>query len=188
MAQGAIPLGKNDRVKVHASDPSPDYLENKLTSSDSSVTIETDSCNCEIDLKATPGGYTETWIKATIDYTDFNSAAAAVDYSPPEFTDLAAGFIPVAWKIKHSTAWTGGASTNNKLAIKWGILTNNNISVFAAPTDTYGQIGNPATTNTVIPNHASVSSLGIRLTCTGDTCDNLTAGEADVWVKIAILT
>jgi len=187
MAQGAVQTTKNDKVKVNANDTA-DFLDQKIVSSDGSITITTSSCNCSLDLSATPGGITEQWIKATISYTDFNSAAATVDFTPTEFTNLDAGFMLVAWKIKHSTAWTGGTSSNTKLALGWGNLINSNLSVFSAPTNTYGQIGSPIPSGTVIPNHASDSSVKLRLTTTGDTCDNLTAGVADVWIKIAILT
>jgi len=188
MATAAIPSSKNDRVRVNASDKDPNYLDQKLTSDDGSVTITTGSCNCALDLSVVgAGGYAETWIKTTVDFSDYNSASATVSFTPTELTGLPAGFIPLFFKFKHSTSFTGGTVSAAEMRLLMGTTVLNGLDVFqavAATTGYYDICDNPWEK---IPSQSATSDLKIRLTVTGDTCDNLTAGVMDAWIKIATL-
>ena len=85
MAQGAIPTTKNNKVAVNSSDSNPSYLENKITSSDGSVSIVAGSCNCELDLTVNgSGGFVEKWIKVVLSYEDFNVANTTIDITRSE--------------------------------------------------------------------------------------------------------
>ena len=99
MALGAIQLGKNDQVKVNSSDPAAGFLEDKLESSDNSVTIETDSCNCKIDLRAAPGGYSQNVLYASLDYTDFNQASSNIVINPTSLSSQPAGTCITFFKM-----------------------------------------------------------------------------------------
>jgi hypothetical protein len=187
MAQGAVPQGQNDKVRVNSSDSSAGFLEDKVVSSDGSVTITTSSCNCSIDLSATPGGVTETWIKTTVTFADFNSASATVDFTPTEFTGLPAGFNVLFFKFKHSTSFTGGSASATTIGLKFGLISLPSHDVFQATANTIGYFDDGGTSTTRIPDQAATSDLEVRLSVTGDTCDNLTAGSCDIWVKIATL-
>lgn len=185
MAEGAIPTTKNDRVRVDENDPSADYLANKLISSDGSVDLSVSSCGCELDLSVN-GGYSEKWIKTTVTYEDYNTASFNVDFTPTEFTDLPAGTTPLYYKIKHSESFTGGAVASADLRIKITGFTQTNVDILRAVGDEVGASGQLTLATTVMDN-ASPSDIVLRLECTGATCNNLTQGVCDVWIKVATL-
>lgn len=183
MASGAIPSTKNDQVRASPSDNSAGFLEDKIISSDGSVDITTDSCGCAVDLSVIGvGGFSETWIKAAMTFADFNTASASVDFTPTEFTDIAAGSIYLAYKIKHSVSFTGGSVASANIRVD----PLDSQDVFIAPSPTVGRYGN-APDGVNIQSHSATFDLPVTLVVTGDTCDNLTAGEVEIWIKIATL-
>ena len=187
MAQGAIPTTKNDKVRVNSSDSAPGYLSDKVVSSDGSVTITDSACDCSIDLSVTPGGFTETWIKTTVDYTDFNTAATTVTITPTDYADLPAGFNLMFYKIKHSASFTGGSVATATLQVRFGTLGLQTHDVFQATGDKVGMFDDGGAGNDIIPDQSVTSDVDIRLTVSGDNADNLTSGSADIWIKIATL-
>lgn len=186
MAKAAIPSSKNDRVKVNASDTDSNFLDQKIVSSDGSVTITTSGCNCSLDLSVTPGGFAETWTKITVDYTDFNTASATITIDPTGFQDFPAGTTLLFLKTKHSIAFGGGSSSNVRISVGYGSLTSNLKAVFAAPGNEDGLQYSPSFTGAIM-NQASTDNMNVTLWITGDTGDNLTSGSCDIWVKTATL-
>ena len=185
MAAGAIPTTKNDKVRVNSSDTAPDYLDQKIVSSDNSVNITTSSCDCSLDLSA-PGGFTNVWTKATVDYTDFNQALGTITIEPTEFLAFPAGSVVTFVKIKHTAAWTGGTVSNAVINAGYGALTTGSIIVFNAPADTYGFQGSPTFSSTIMSQTTTTNGT-VQLTLTGDTGDNLTSGSCDIWFHTTTL-
>ncbi len=194
MAEGAIPVARNNKVAVNSSDSNPNYLSNKLTSSDGSVDISVGSCNCEVDLTVTgAGGFVDQTIKTTVTFADFSDNSTAFRFSPTEFNDLPAGLFLVYYKIKHSESFTGGLVTATTLGVSIrGSAPSDlpdDLDVFQSPGEfNLIALGNNAgTANTKTSSHDNTSNLYLVLKTTGDNIDQLTSGSADVWIKIITL-
>ena len=188
MAEGAIPVTKNNKVAVNSVDPAPGFLVDKLDSPDGSVTIEADSCNCKVNLTTNgPGGFTEKWIKTTVDYTDFNTASTTVDIVPGDFSGLGAGAFYSGYKIKHRTSFSGGGVFSATMQILFTpSVSSSSIDVTTAVSDTNDVSGTvPSSSGT---DQASTNDVTVRLFMIGDTGDNLATGEADLWIKVTDLT
>lgn len=189
MATAAQNSLKDERVKINDNDPRSEFLEDKFESSDNSVTITTTDCDCKIDLKAAPGGFSETWIKATVTFADFNQASSVPTTTPTEFSALPAGSVLLYYKLKHSVSFTGGTTSDVDLTIQVNGVALAPLDVFQAPGTKRGTMSALDSTglSTDILDHDSTDSILVGLTITGDTGDNLATGVAEIWIKIATL-
>ena len=91
-------------------------------------------------------------------------------------------------KIKHSTAFGGGATASATVRVKdantnyYGLATD----VFIAPGATVGRFAQNFEFAS-IPNHTLASNISLELIIGGDIIDNLTTGTVDVWIKTEIV-
>ena len=186
MAEGAIPLGRNDKVRVNNSDNTPGYIEDKVVSTDGSVEISTGCCDTELDLSVN-GGFFGRWVKATINFSNFNTASTTVYFTPSELTGLPAGSSPFFYKGKHSVSFTGGGVTSCVVRLNHsGYNVGASTDVFVTPGD---QVGTTSTTtgSAHIMSHGTVDDIQIELKTTGANASSLTQGIAEVWVYIVTL-
>jgi hypothetical protein len=182
---------QNDKIRSGEDDPSAGYLIDKLESSDGSVTFTESSCGCTVDLSVIGvSGFTEQWIKVSVDYTNFPGASTSSVYTPTEFTDLPAGFIVLNWKIKNNVGFTGGSISASDIRLDVGGQVYTGMDLFATGTPFTGFFGSMDNSSHSyrIPSQTSTSDISLDFLTTGGNCDDLTAGTADVWVKIATLT
>jgi len=181
---------QNDKIRSGEDDPSAGYLIDKLESSDGSVTFTESSCGCTVDLSVVGvSGFEERWIKVSIDYTNFDGPGISVSYTPPEFEDLPAGWIPLSWKVKNNIGFTGGAISVADIKLSVSGQDHDGMDLFnsGSPfTGFFSSLEN-ASYSYRIPNQTTSSDMDLELTTTGGNGEDLTAGTADVWVKIAIL-
>jgi hypothetical protein len=184
MAKAGLPTTKNDSVRAGSTDKSAGFLIDKLESSDGSVTITESSCGCTVDLTA-GGAFAEEWIKVTVDYTDFSAASNFVKISPPELTGLSAGTVVQFAKLKHSVSFVGGSTSSASLSVGIGTSTTAGTDVFTAPGNKIGR--QQSISFSQLMDQTATDDIVIGLLIAGDTCDNLTAGVAEVWIKTATL-
>lgn len=188
---------QNDKIRSGEDDPSAGYLIDKLESSDGSVTFTESGCGCTVDLSVVGvSGFEERWIKVSIGYADFDSFGIpagdnkyAVYYTPPEFEDLPAGWIPLNWKVKNNVGFTGGAISVADIKLSVSGQDLDGMDLFDTGTSQSGffsSLENPSFSYS-IPSQTTSSDMGLELTTTGGSGEDLTAGTADIWVKIAIL-
>lgn len=121
------------------------------------------------------------FIKIVLDYTDFATAAAANDIT---LVSLPAGYKFEELVVKHSIAFVGGgtASANVTVGIAGELdkYVFTGLNVFAAPTDT-GFIDDNVNQ---IENWGAATDVRAELTITGDTLDNVTAGEIEFYIYV----
>jgi hypothetical protein len=122
-----------------------------------------------------------TWLKFTIPYTTF--ATAALTNSPTLFTLPIAGIIH-AVKIKHSVAFTGGAIS--AYTIKLGITGNtakyaSAYNVFQAVSGTNFQL----TSTMGSESHTATTAILATATSVGANLNAATAGSCDIWVLLS---
>ena len=188
MAAVAIPIGQNDRVKAGPSDRTAGTLIDKVISSDGSVGIELSSCGCEIDLStSTLANFGESWIYASMEYTVFDTPLALSIITPPEWANIPAGSTVIAYKLKHSAAFTGGNLGSVTVALHFGGVTFAGLDVFPAPTPTNGISGSIPDGSGIL-NHSSTDEISISMVSVGANINQLATGTLDCWVKIATLT
>ena len=132
----------------------------------------------KIELKDTSNAL--QWVKASVDYTDFTSGAV---FSVPIYT-LPAGYVLHGVKIKHSTAFGGGASVGYFISV--GL--SSEIEKYSSYFDV-----NQAVSNTTFQlsqtfdsqNHGSDTSIVATAQSFGDTLNNATSGAADIWLLVS---
>lgn len=181
---------KNDRVRVNSSDAIAGHLVDKIISSDGSVDISVSGCNCELDLKVISGGSSgivSEWIKASASYTDFNVASTGINIVPAEFSGLGAGLYVSDYKIKHSVAFLGSAASSITMRLFWGagIAGSDSFDVLSAPSDTSNTM-KPVVLNQET-NHSTTNDVTLRMFLSGDTGDNLTSGEIELWINVSYI-
>lgn len=119
--------------------------------------------------------------KTTVDFTDFQPSAAT-NNTISLFTPVA-GTIPTMVKLKHSTAFSGGALTNVVLTVFDGdgntLLAG--FDVFQAVGATVGGYASNYNFSS-IPNQGAADDYEIRIDVAGGVINDLAAGVADVWV------
>ena len=118
------------------------------------------------------------WAKYTVSYSDLSAAATTNDV---ELFSLPAGGVIHGVKMKHSTAFSGGAISAFTVSIGiTGTLAKyaNAFDVFQAVSNTAQQISSTVGTE----NHGAATSIKIAATSTGANIDQATAGTVDVWV------
>ena len=148
--------------------PSADGTAGQMLSTDGAATLSW----------ATPGGVTPVWTKYTVPYSSFT--AIANTESITLFT-LAAGGVIHGVKIKHSTAFSGGALSAYDVSV--GIAGNEqkyapNFDVFQAT----GATTYDLTSDLGGEDHGATTAILITATSVGDTLDQVAAGSVDVWV------
>lgn len=130
------------------------------------------------------------WQKFTIPLATLQ-ALGAVGAGDVEVYSLPAGHVIEATKIKHSQAFASVVGPLTAAVASVGPAGNftkytnaGTFDVFQAVTATafavYGVVGGE--------DQGGAVSIRLRVTLTGDTFDNLTAGAVDVWLKVGAAT
>lgn len=122
-------------------------------------------------------------LKQTIAYTAINGVAGlTTTYTTP--SRLPAGAVVTGYKLKHSTAFAGGAISAITAAVQItvggisGTATSPVMSVFSAPSGT-NLVGGALD---IGGNHGAVQNIDLVFTAVGANLTALTAGSLDVWV------
>jgi hypothetical protein len=156
------------------------YVENLKPRSDLVVTDELLISGNKIGLANNAG----KWVKYSKSYTDFPTAANTSADST--IVSLGAGAVIEAVKVVVTTAFAGGSVSACTVDVGTTASTPTEYinlgNIFAATTTTglyYTSGPNFLTENASTP-------ILTRIICTSDTCDNLTAGAFDVWLKYSI--
>ena len=180
---------QDQRAKVNPNDPSAGFLEDKLESSDGSITVAANKCNDKVDLIANgSGGFVESTIKLTVLFSDFTAAASIEYIIPPEFANLPAGTTLVFAKIKHSIAFVGGSVSAIGITIEQtGSTLTHGATVFAAPSDNRSISYANNYQGDANLSHTGTDDLYIQLQTSGDNVNNLTQGSCDIWVVLKTL-
>lgn len=118
------------------------------------------------------------WTKYTFTFSDFSTAATTNSIT---LFSLRAGGVIHAVKIKHSTAFSGGAIAS--YTVEAGIA--GNTTKYAPAFDVFQATG--ATTYAITndgfgESHTASTTIQITATSTGANLDAATAGSVDVWV------
>ena len=122
------------------------------------------------------------WTKYTVSYSDLSAAATTNDV---ELFSLPAGGVIHGVKIKHSTAFSGGAISAFTVSVGiTGTLAKyaSAFDVFQVVANTTQQISSTVGTE----NHGAATSIKIEATSTGANIDQATAGSVDVWVMWSV--
>lgn len=122
-----------------------------------------------------------SWIKTTIPYTSFQTAATTNSIT---LLALPAGAVIHGVKIKHSTAFAGTSITAVTVSVGvTGVLNKyaSAFDVFQAVGDTIFQLSNVLGSES---NGTSVNLLATA-TSTGANLSALTAGSVDIWVLLS---
>ena len=182
MAKGAIPLGKNDLVKVNSSDKAG-FLVDKLKSSDGSVDITVSSCGCDLDLAVVGvGGIPENWTKYTIDFDDAglqtgtNSAVFSIA------TGVATGTAIISTKKKQSTLFSGGSISAVDFQIGYNLDWDTASDINYSPIAPRGQTESP------FYDSVCIGVIDVKFAFTGGVDTDLTQGSVDFWIKTIVLT
>jgi len=181
MAGGAIPLGKNDQVRVNSSDASAGHLKDKLISSDGSVGITVTSCGCELDLSVN-GGFSEEWTKYTIDFDDVGLQTGTNDAVFSIETGLPTGTTIVSTRKKQSTMFIGGAISDVNFQIGHNFDWDNAADLNFSAVPQRGQSESP------FYESVAIGVIDVRFAFTGGVDTDLTQGSVDFWIKTAILS
>lgn len=182
MAKGAIPIAKNNKAAVNSSDTNPGFLEDKIKSSDGSVSITVGSCNCELDLSVVGvSGVIEEWVKYTVDFSNAGLQTGTNDATFSIATGLPEGTTILSTKKKQSASWSGGSITGVDLQVGYNTDFD---TAFRISSSTI-----PPRGITESPTYASLSqgTIDVRFTFTGSVDTDLTQGSVDIWIKTAIL-
>jgi hypothetical protein len=121
------------------------------------------------------------WTKYSITAAAFTASAATEDI---ELFSLPAGGVIHAVKIKHSTAFSGGALSAMTLSV--GIV--GTLAKYATAFDVFQAVGatvQQLTSTVGTENHSAATSIRLAATATTDTLDNVTVGAVDVWVLVS---
>jgi hypothetical protein len=121
------------------------------------------------------------WVSATKTYTNL---AAAATTNGIEVYSLPAGYCIHAVKIKHSTAFTGGAISAYTVQVGTSGTTDKYagaFNVFQAAGDTTFQVSEAFGTE----NHGSATSILLTATSTGANLDQAAAGSVTVWLLVS---
>jgi len=188
MAQGALPTTKNDKVRTNSSDQVAGFLEDKLESTDGSVTFAANAAGDKMDVVAIGGGgFVSKWTKYTVafDHASLDVASGTIDVEID--SALTAGSIITWVKKKTTVAFAGTGITNAKLTIKYGSSseTTDNYDLDSAVTTTNGFSAAPQWTQ--IGDQGSADTIKARFTFTGANGEDLTAGSVDIWIKTEVL-
>jgi len=151
-----------------------------VTAADDDYVLKYDHSTGFIGLEAPSVPETLTWVKASVSYTDFPSG---LGYDV-EVYSLPAGYVLHGVKIKHSTAFGGGAISSYTLSV--GITGeldrySSDFDVLQATGDTTFQLSQCFDSQ----NHGSATSIKANAKSLGATLDNATAGAADIWLLIS---
>lgn len=122
------------------------------------------------------------WTKYTVTYSDLSAASTTNDV---ELFSLPAGGVIHGVKIKHSTAFSGGAISAFTVSV--GIT--GTLAKYASAFDVFQAVSNTAqqVSSTVgTENHGASTSIKIAATSTGANIDQATAGSVDVWVMWSV--
>ena len=123
-------------------------------------------------------------LKITLGYAAFAAAATTSEINLG-LTLPAGGYVRTV-KIKHSTAFSGGAVAACTLQV--GITGTANryaaaFDVFAAVSATNYQVTNP----NLGESHTATTTVKCTLTTTGANTNALTAGSVDIWVDYVVM-
>jgi hypothetical protein len=122
------------------------------------------------------------WTKYTVTYLDLAAAATTNDV---DLFTLPAGGVIHGVKIKHSTAFSGGAISAFTVSV--GIT--GTLAKYASAFDVFQAVGNTAQqiSSTVgTENHGASTSIKIAATSTGANIDQATSGSVDVWAMWSV--
>lgn len=124
---------------------------------------------------------TPIWRKYTVTYADLATAATTNNIT---VATLPAGAVVEAVKIKHSTAFAGGAISAYTVSV--GIT--GNLTKYAAAYDVFQAVSATAmqlSTTQGTESHTATTALKIAATSTGANLSAATAGSVDVWIKMS---
>jgi hypothetical protein len=129
-------------------------------------------------------GMVPQWVKVTIPYTSFSTAATTNTITA--YTLAAAGVIH-AVKIKHSTAFSGGAITAYTVSVGYSTDTTRYgppFNVFQTVAGTTFQINDTFETF----DHGATATINATATSTGANLSAATAGSVDIWLLVSTAT
>ncbi len=133
-------------------------------------------------------GVASTWVpmvnnyvKITLDYTAFAAASAQNDVS---LINLPSGYKLDGLIMKHSAAFSGGSTGSAEVTVgiagKLDKYPYEALNIFGAPSSTNFTDDNVNT----IEDWDADTDVRAQVTITGDTLDNVTAGEIDFYILI----
>lgn len=121
------------------------------------------------------------WKKFTVGFAALSAAALTNDI---EVYSLAAAEVIHGVKIKHSTAFSGGAIASYTTSV--GI--SGNLTKYASAFDVFQATGNTTfqlSNSFGSENHGAATSIRIAAVATGANLDQATQGSVDVWILVS---
>lgn len=138
------------------------------------------------NLAAPIPGTSSAWIKVSKAYTDFSAAARTNSIT---ILSLPAGGIITAVKLKHSTAFSGGAISAYTISV--GVGSTTYVAKYLGAFDVFQATGATvfAVSGTVdSESHSGAVNITATATSVGADLDAATAGVVDFWISYAIMT
>lgn len=130
------------------------------------------------------------WYKITVTYTDYSTASNA---NNKNIFTIQAGTIVTAVKIKHSTAFTGGAISAYNVSIGTTgstiFFSGTQFDTFGAPSATNYLFGPCAghTSSANAESHTGTTQVVSRATCSGGLLNAATQGSVDLWLLMSLV-